>query len=68
MEFKDFSILFKPCNHGLRFTGKMTFRRLDRLPHGLHLAKSTLASVSVRKQLTPLPELTVLAHALIDSP
>ena len=74
MEFKDFSRtspkiqglfkgLCKPCNHGLRFTGKMTFGRLDRLPQGLRLAKSSLASVSVRKQLTPLPELTV-----IDSP
>ena len=52
MEFKDFSRTFqdcKPCNHSLRFTGKLTFGRLDRLPHGLCLAKSTLASVTVRK-------------------
>ena len=55
-------------NHGLRFTGEMTFGRLDRLPHGLRLAVSTVASVSVRKKLTLLPEPTVLAHALIDSP
>ena len=52
MEFKDFSRTFqdcKPCNHSLWFTGKLTFGRLDRLPHGLCLAKSTLASVTVRK-------------------
>ena len=55
-------------DHGLRFTGEMTFGRLDRLPHGLRLAASTVASVSVRKKLTLLPEPTVLAHALIDSP
>ena len=46
----------------------MTFGRLDQLPQGLCLAKSTSASVSVRKQLTPLPEATVLAQAVIDSP
>ena len=32
------------------------------------LAESTSASVYMRKKLTPLPEPTVLAHALIVSP